>query len=211
MMISGPASRFALLLCVSVLPALFLSLLWHNNALYYAIAGIACVLILLSLVYFFKFFAPLNLSQVFSAPLPKTLWVMSFLSFALKMILNAGTIIPRLSDAVYGDRPVIIGFLHLVFLAFVSFFILSHLMASGFFLRSGKLVRFPFYIFSAGVLVNEALLMLQGLQILFKTNSYIYNWLLWITSILLFLGALMIAVAGFYARENKKAIAAAMA
>jgi hypothetical protein len=211
MLIGRSLRLFALLLCLSVLPALFLSLLWHNSTLYYGIAGIACILIVFSLFYFFKYFARLNITQLFSARLARTLWVISFLSFALKMLLNVGTIVPQLGNAVYGDRPVIIGFLHLVFLGFVSFFILSHLIESGFFSRNGRLARMPFYVFLTGVLANEALLMLQGLQILFKTNSYIYNWLLWIASILLFLGASMIAITGFKNRQNKKAIVGAMA
>ena len=117
---------------------------------------------------------------------------MAFLSFGLKMVLHVGTLIPALGHAVYGDRPVIIGFLHLVFLAFVSFFILSSLMEQGLFTKKQKLICFPFIVFALGVITTEGLLMLQGLGILFQTNSYIYNWLLWAASILLFLGALLI-------------------
>ena len=53
----------------------------------------------------------------------------------------------------------------------------------------------PFMVFTLGVIGNEAFLMTQGLEILFKTNSTLYSWLLWGASIVLFTGALFIAIA----------------
>lgn len=208
--VSSGAKWFSIFLCLSVIPALFLSLLWHNSSLYYILAAAGCLFIVLSVFFFSRFFPSLNKGQLFAVPLARGIGLIAFLSFALKMLLNAGTIIPQLGNAVYGDRPVIIGFLHLVFLAFVSFFILGMLIESGNFFRNGKLLRTPFYIFSFGVLANEIVLMLQGLEILFMSNNYIYSWLLWIISILLFIGALSIAAA-WYLCNNKKAMARPMA
>jgi hypothetical protein len=108
------------------------------------------------------------------------------------MLLHVGTIFPGLGNAVYGDRPVIIGFLHLVFLGFVSFYILAILIESGYFTKKGKLIQFPFFVFAFGIISNEMILMLQGLGILFSTNFDVYKWLLWLTSIILFTGALLI-------------------
>ena len=186
---------FALFLCLSIIPCLFLSLLWHNKPVYYLFAGVGCLLILICLYYFFVFLTRLDKKQLFTNRLVRSLWMFSFLSFSLKMILNAGTIIPSLSNAVYGDRPVIIGFLHLVFLGFVTFYILSALVEDGYFSRqNGRPVAAPFILFSTGIISNELILMLQGLGILFKTNSYLFNWLLWITAIILFMGALLITI-----------------
>ena len=184
--------NFAFFLCLSIIPGLALSLLWHGKASYYWIAGAGGVLILISFYYFIRSTLPAKSSALYVYPLARALAIMAFLSFGLKMVLHVGTLIPSLGHAVYGDRPVIIGFLHLVFLAFVSFFILSSLMEQGLFTRAQKLVRFPFIVFALGVITTEGLLMLQGLGILFQTNSYIYNWLLWAASILLFIGALLI-------------------
>lgn len=201
------AQRFAFFLCLSVLPALFLSLLWHGKALHYSFAALGSVFILLAVVQFVLFVIQLPGRQLFSAPLAHTFWVFAFLSFLLKMILNVGTLIPSLGHAVFGDRPVIIGFLHLVFLGFVSFFILGYAIEKGFFTGAKKNIQLPFFIFAFGIIANEVLLALQGLGILFQTNSGIYNWLLWIASIFLLAGA--IAVAGaFWA--NKKAASHAL-
>ena len=79
------------------------------------------------------------------------------------------------------------------FLAFISFYILSTLLEEGLFSRTLTDIKLPFYVFITGVLLNEMVLMLQGLGILFKLNSHIFNWLLWIAAIILFIGATMIA------------------
>ena len=186
------AYNFSLFLCLSVIPALFLALLWHNSIAFYILAVIACLFIFLSLINFFKLLRAVDWNNFFLHPLAKNLWFLAAISFCLKMILNIGTVFPQLGNAIYGNRPVIIGFLHLVFLGFVSFYILSSLIESGFFIKRGKLIRLPFFVFGFGIIANEALLMLQGLEILFKTNSMWYSWLLWFNSMVLFCGALLI-------------------
>ena len=50
-------------------------------------------------------------------------------------------------------------------------------------------------VFTTVVILNELVLMLQGLGIMFKQNSLIYPWLLWFIGIGLFLSSSMIAIA----------------
>ncbi|RYZ62112.1 MAG: hypothetical protein EOO14_03225 [Chitinophagaceae bacterium] len=204
--IDKSARLFSVFLFLSVAPALFLSLLWHNNSLFYILAAIGCVLILIGLYYFLLFFRNLQKVQVFSSGLAGTFWLFAALSFALKMLLNVGTIFPQLGNEVYGDRPVIIGFLHLIFLGFLSFYILFTLIEDGYFSREGKVIAFPFLVFSTGIIANEFFLMVQGLGILFKTNSKAFPWLLWGAAILLFTGSVAIAISRLAAMqsENKK-------
>jgi hypothetical protein len=192
--ITQRAQRFSIFLCLSVIPSLFLSLLWHNSVLFYVIAAIGCVLIIISLIYFFLWFWQLKLMAFFNSPFARTLLAFAAVSFALKLSLNVGTIFPALGDAVYGARPIIIGFLHLVFLGFLTFFILSLLIEYGYFTKGIKLIKYPFIVFVVGIFANEALLGIQGLSILFQTNSFLYNWLLWFASILLFIGAVSITL-----------------
>jgi hypothetical protein len=204
--ISRNAALFSRFICLSIVPALFLSLLWHNSSLFYLLAGIGCILILTSLFYFFRFFQSTQSMELFSPGIGRTLWLFAVFSFAVKMILNVGTIFPQLGNAVYGDRPIIIGFLHLVFLGFLSFYLLASLVQDHYFTKNNKIIGLPLLVFSFGIIANEILLMLQGLGILFKTNSSIYQWLLWIASIILFLGAAFIIISRFsvIALQNKK-------
>lgn len=187
------AERFALFLTMSIVPSLFLSLLWHGQSLYYIFAAVGALFILLALVQFISFCKGLRQKLIFSSPLANTFLFFSALSFFLKMLLNAGTLIPSLGNAVYGDRPVIIGFLHLVFLGFVTFFILGFLIGENHFSAAHKKTKLPFLIFALGIIANETFLMIQGLTVLFNVNSSLYNWLLWMGSLLLLLGAATIA------------------
>ena len=195
------AGKFSLLLLLSVLPTSFLALLWHNLAVFYALAAIGCLLILFSVAYFIPVLRQSFRQRLFRHPLAKILWMASFVSFVLKMILTTGTMDPGLGKAVYGARPIIIGFMHLVFLAFASFFILSHAIELGYFTSRKGLVRFPFYLFVSGVAVTEMLLMTQGLAVLLQWNSPIFNQGLWAGAILLFLGA--VSLMGVFFRNKK--------
>ncbi|MEO6071507.1 MAG: hypothetical protein ABIN57_04230 [Chitinophagaceae bacterium] len=200
-------SRFALFLVLSVAPTLFLSMLWHNNALIYAMAGIGCLLVIISLFYYFKLLRLATKSPLFSNKMAYWLWIFSTLSFSLKMILNVGTILPQLSDAVYSDHPLIIGFLHLVFLGFFTFYVLATFIQNGYFSIKNKTVTYPFIIFSIGIFGNEFTLMLQGLSILLHTNSPYYNWFLLAASILLLSGAILIAATRFMVIKKQRMIA----
>jgi hypothetical protein len=198
------AGWFSIFICLSVIPALFLALLWHNNNFFYLLAALGCFFILMSLVYCFLFLKATPFHQLFTTKTARTFLLFSVISFSLKMLLQVGTVFPVLGNAVYGDRPVIIGFLHLVFLAFITFFILSVLIENSYFTRNNKLITFPFIIFSTGILANEFLLMIQGLGILLQTNNDIYKWLLWGTAFILFTGALMLMCTRLYIISGTK-------
>jgi hypothetical protein len=195
---------FSVFLCLSIIPALFLSLLWHNSSFFYLLAATGCFCILMCLAYFYLFIKAISAHHIFSARIAKTFWTFSVVSFILKMVLQVGTIFPQLGNAVYGDRPVIIGFLHLVFLGFLTFFLLAILIESGYFSRENRIVLFPFIVFSTGIFLNEFFLMLQGLGILLNTNNDIYKWLLWGAAIILFTGAVLMALARLSIIRNQK-------
>jgi hypothetical protein len=187
---------FAIFLCLSVLPALCLSLLWHGYNIYVrAIAFIGCALVLLSLLFFSQFAFNKRMYTQHASSLARTLLVLSMISFAIKMILQMGTIIPALGNAVFGYRPIIIGFLHLVFLGFVSFYILFNLLNSGMLSTEKKFSTTAITFFSAAVILNETILLIQGVGLMFFITERIYPWLLWIAAILLFIGALWMLIA----------------
>jgi hypothetical protein len=188
--------QFTVVLCLSIPPSLFLALLWHYYNFYLrTMAVIGCALILLALVLFFRI--PHKKEKAFSYQhkLPALLLNLSIASFVVKMFLQTGTIIPWLGHEVFGYRPIIIGFLHLVFLAFVTFYILSYFLDKGILsLRSG-FSKFAVVYFTAAVILNETILLIDGVGRLFKTTNPIYDRLLWIVSIGLFTGAILLVIA----------------
>ena len=186
---------FALSICLSVVPALFLSLLWHGYNLYVrAIAFAGCILIIASLLFFLQIILKRKIYTPYISPLAKTLLICSMVSFVIKMCLQMGTIIPALGNAVFGYRPIIIGFLHLVFLGFVSFYIFFNYVEAGMF-AGAKTKSLPAIIcFTAAVITNETILLVEGVGLMFGSTKWFYPWLLWGASILLVTAALWILV-----------------
>ena len=186
--------RFAWLLIFSVLPSMFISYLWHYPQAWIKIIA-ACGSIALSLctVYFIRLIYELGTKRHSFTRLAVSIVTVSMLSFFLKTAFQALTIIPALGKLVFSNRPVIIGFLHLVLLGFVSLYILAHLLQIGF-LRNSKAGIVSVWIFSSGVIANEVLLMVQGLGGMIMQTSSIFPVLLWVTAIWLFVGALMMLI-----------------
>lgn len=188
-LLNKKAERFVWLLLLSLVPSLTLSLLWHGEMILYTVGGIATLLILSALVQFLSFCQQTLRQKPFHSSFANAFLFFAALSFILKTALNGGTLIPALGNAIYGDRPVIIGFLHLVFLGFVTFFLLAFLIETGQLSIQERKTKIALVFFAFGIIANEVFLAVQGLSIVFNSNSRIYNWALWIGSLLLLIGA----------------------
>lgn len=188
--------QFAVVLCLSVPPSLFLSLLWHYYNFYLrAFAFIGSGLILFTIFLFFRIPYKKEKAFIHQHKLPALLLNLSIASFVIKMILQTGTIIPSLGNAVFGYRPIIIGFLHLIFLGLVTFYILSHFLEKGILSLQLSISKFAVMFFTTAVIFNETILLLDGAGRLFKTTNPIYDRLLWVASIGLFSGAILLIIA----------------
>ena len=183
----------------TVIPTYFLSVLWAKLPQgLYIVTVVATLLQMLAwfwLIYkswpFFK-----NLST-----LPT--WVNWFFYAALfalsvKFILQTISVVPSLSQLVFGIRPIVIAYLHLVLLAVYSLFIIGFLLARGF-LEINKTVKLAALLFFAGVFINESLLGIQGFAAFFYVPVPYINEMLFFTAVLLLLSA-----AGMYVFQKKK-------
>jgi hypothetical protein len=97
-------------------------------------------------------------------------WFVLLLTFALlfvKSTLELEMIHPGLSAHVNETRSVIIGYLHLTLLGFISMFILLQYQLTGI-VKTNRLYRMSFGIFLTGFTANEPLLFLKGLGQVFK-------------------------------------------
>jgi len=188
--------QFSLWLCISTFPSLFLTYLWRDPNIAYRVIAIGGSITLLLCFAFFVRLA-LSLKAIYSmvTPLIRNMAFLSMSALALKIFLQIFTLFPVVGNAVFGDRPVIIGFLHLVFLGFVTLFLMAWFAQNGFLNLNSGFTKFALGIFTAAVILNEAVLMTQGLGAMFIKSSNIFPWLLWVLSIMLLLGALLIAMA----------------
>ena len=197
-------SRFSVLLVISILPSMFLTYHWHNNSiLFHVIAIIGSALLLLSLGWFIYLLRYLFKIYKSVSILLKLLGALSLGAFMLKTFLQSFTIISFIGNMVFGDRPIIMGFLHLVFLCFVTLFLLAYLMQTGVLNIEKKITKLSLVVFALGVVINEILLWAQGIGAMFIEGSAIFTWLLWGAGIWLFIGASLICIANIKSEKRK--------
>ncbi len=197
--------RFTVALSVCVIPTLFLSYLWHyENILIRITAIIGCICLAITLILFLIMMGSVKDFLKTLTPFAIKIGLLSMLAFALKTAIQAGIVFPAVGQAVFGDRPIIIGYLHLVMLGFVSLYLLAHLVQSGYFNNRLGMAKAGITVFTSGVILNEILLMTQGLSAMLMVSSTLYPVLLLGAAIWLFIGAMMIAVPSF--KNFKKSI-----
>lgn len=190
------AFQFSLLLVIATVPSLFLTYLWRDpNMTYRIIAICGSIMLLLTFILFVRLAFSLREIYMHVSHLIRTVGYISMISFAFKIFLQSFTLFPAIGNAVFGDRPVIIGFLHLVFLGFVTLFLMAWFAYHGFLNMKYPFTRFALIIFTIAIVLNEGVLMTQGLGIMFTLSSHVFPWVLWSVSIALLTGALLIAIA----------------
>lgn len=188
--------RYAFLLfCFACIPAYLLSVLWvpFLGSIYLiliaaVIAQLAGWILMLKVFVRNKVF----INQQFSK-YGKVLLILSAIAFTIKLLLQSGSIHPELSQLSYGFRSIIIGYLHLVLLAVTSIFIIGYIISFELIPITKKLI-IGIFIFVSGIIINELLLMVQGVAALTYTGTPYINELLLATAIILFSGILIMFI-----------------
>ncbi len=178
-----------ILFCSACIPAYFLSALWlpFPNFIYYVVVAAVLAQLVGWVILVQVFFKNKSyIQQPFYKP-GKILLILSGIAFTIKLILQSGSVHPALSQLSYGFRPIVIGYLHLVLLAVTSIFLIGYVIACKLIPTSSTLL-IGIFIFVAGVIINELLLMIQGVQALSYNSVPYINTLLLGTAIILFLG-----------------------
>lgn len=180
------------LFCIACVPAYFLSALWMPipMIIYWlviasAIAQFAGWLILVKLIF--------KNRAVIRSTIPKKarqLLLLSAIALTAKLLLQLGSTHPALSQLAFGFRPIVIGYLHLVLLGVISIFILGYIISMDL-LRVRRSFIYGIWIFICGIIINELLLMLQGVTGLSYTIIPLINESLFATAIIMFSGILL--------------------
>jgi hypothetical protein len=108
-------------------------------------------------------------------------------AFTIKLLLQLGSTIPALSKLAFGFRPVVIGYLHLILLGVITLYILAMLIQENFIPVISKFL-YPIKIFIAGIILNELLLMIQGIAAMMYIPIPYINTLLLAAAIVMFIG-----------------------
>lgn len=183
------------LFAFAVVPAYFLSALWMNIPVWvYILVIIAAVAQVIGWIWFLKLIKQ-NWHQLKPkiSTTAKYILTCSAVALSVKLLLQLGSTIPFLSDLAFGFRPVVIGYLHLVLLGVITLFLLGCMFSDNYF-YADKMAVTGVGIFTAAVIMNELLLMIQGVAaIMYSAIPYI-NEMLLVTALLLFTGSLLIAI-----------------
>jgi len=179
------------LLALSVVPGFFLSTLWMViPGWMYALAVLAAVTQLAAVFIFLREWFSKKLFPNIK-PIAKYCMLLSLSAVTLKFMLQLLSCIPPFSIYAFGYRPLVIAFLHLVLLGFVSLFILGYFFQSGLVPVNGWNKK-GIYVFTAGIVLNEVLLILQGLGAIAYISIPYTNEILWCIAIIMLSGVFML-------------------
>lgn len=186
-------NRIHLLFSLAVVPAYFLSALWMNIPVWMyvlviaaAIAQVAAWILMIGMI-------RRNWQSLKNILSSSGKWLLLLSSFALsiKLLLQLGSTIPALSNLAFGFRPIVIGYLHLVLLGVITIFLLGYMLSNRL-IHHSRLRTTGIACFAAGIVINEILLMIQGVSALSYTNVPFINEALLGAAFLMFVSLLLV-------------------
>jgi hypothetical protein len=181
------------LFCLACGPAYFLSALWMEIPLpIYWLVILAAIAQVAGWALYVKLLLKEKAAINTGFPVKgRQLLLLSAIALTIKLLLQLGSTHPALSQLAFGFRPIVIGYLHLVLLGVVTIFILGYIISMKF-LTPGKYFKHGVWIFISGIIINEILLMLQGVTgMSYHIIPYI-NESLFGTAIILFFGLILL-------------------
>ena len=183
---------------LSCIPCYFLSALWLPIPLIvYIIIVISAVMQLLAWIMLIGIIRNHFSTLIKELPGPaRWLMLLAAISMTIKLILQVCSTYPSLSQLAYGFRPIVIGYLHLVFLAIITIFLLGYMISEKL-LVLNRTIKTGLVIFVSGVFINEILLMTQGVFALETETVPHMNELLFSAAIIMFTGLLLIIIKQF--------------
>ncbi|WP_027124749.1 hypothetical protein [Gelidibacter mesophilus] len=190
-------SRFFNTLVISTILTLSLIISWFAfHPLLLWINGMGILLQLLAGYYFIQLLKP-HWTEFWSriSKLTKWMYGLALLSFLLKIVLQAASILPEVGDMAYQYRNFVIGFIHLMMLGVISGFLFAFLLQKYPKTKNTKSLSLGVYSFILGILSTEFLLLLQGVYYYLNLGMLPHYYLILLfCSILLPLGILFFII-----------------
>ncbi len=181
-----------LLFVLAAIPAYYLSALWMPmyRAVYILVvlsAAAQVIAFFLLVQFLFRFRKTLSIKKNKTGYI---LMILSCTALCIKLLLQLGSTHPALSQLAFGFRPIVIAYLHLVLLGVITLFLLGYISLHVFPIVH-TVARKGILLFTAGILLNELVLMIQGIAgISYEAVPYT-NELLLIIAIVLFSAAVL--------------------
>jgi hypothetical protein len=174
---------------VSCVPAFGLSVLWMqlNDLAFWVVvlAGLA------QLGAWLAFLAHVFRLKLKIGAVAKFLLFFVGIALSVKWSLQAASVIPALSKLAFGFRPIVIAYMHLIFLGIFTMFLISYAYLRGFW-KVNRLFYWGLGMLASGVFLNELVLAIQGIASLSYTLVPAVNEILFGVSLLLLLSIALI-------------------
>ncbi|HJT74930.1 MAG TPA: hypothetical protein VJ720_12940, partial [Chitinophaga sp.] len=135
-------------------------------------------------------------------PLSKWLFILSAIGVTIKVVLQALSAIPSLSSVVYGYRPIVIGYLHLVLLVIITLCIIGYMITNELVSLTATGIA-GIILFVSGVFLNELLLMIQGITALGYIHLGYVNELLFVIAFIMVAGLLFLNLGQYFITTKK--------
>lgn len=177
-------------------PAYFLSTLWMPMPIWlYILVVIAAFTQVTGFIWLVNIIKEkwTDISEYFSTT-AKCIIGLSATALSIKLLLQLGSTIPALSTLAFGFRSIVIGYLHLVLLGVISLFLLGYLFSEMHF-KLTRTTTTGLFFFAGAVILNEIVLMVQGVAAISYNTIPFVNEMLLGTALLLFTGALLMSFA----------------
>jgi len=193
--------KYFYIFIATVVPTFVLSVLWAKPPLWlYIITVIASFTETIAWIVLLTKAVPYYRRRKHKTPAwIRYILVFSALCLSLKYVLQAISVIPSLSNLVFGFRPIVIAYLHLVLLGVYSLFIIGFYFAR-YLNRATNFARIATMIFLIGVFINEAFLAVQGFAAFAYVPIPYINELLLLAALTLLAGAILL----FYSQLRHK-------
>lgn len=181
---------------LSCVPAYFLSVLWMPLPMWMYILVVlsACVQVIAWILFCRNILQQLSSSKYLISTTVRRLILLSACAVSIKLLLQLGSTVPELSHLAYGFRSIVIAYLHLVLLGVITFFLLAFIF-NEIQVKLNKHTRLGVILFVFGVLLNELVLMLQGIAALSQNSIPYTNETLFVISLCIFSGILILVMA----------------
>ncbi len=200
-------NRFFLLMAIAVGPAYLLSVLWTEPPVWVnIIGGISAAIQVYALLVFLKlcWHPGKELLASFSKT-ATTILLFSLLSFILKLLMQLLSALPYFAVLAYKVRHFVIGYLHLVLIGLVSFFLLAYFARIGWFNLHNSVAKTGLYIFLTGFISSEALIFAQGTSFWLRMGAIpSFDLILFFGSILLPTGILLMLRGAFFMPSERE-------
>src|SRR5699024_730227 len=191
---------------ISLFPAYVLSILWYGLGItgrILAIFGSAGQFISIILLVTAILQKRKAIQEHFTQHIQMSL-LFTFMLLIAKSVMEFGLLHESFAALIFDTRPVIVGYLHLMLLGFISIFILTQYQITGLLNEQQNTVLYGLAIFIFGFVINELVLFTSGLAGWNGWNISFTNELLFFASILLLIGMLLIWSSRFFKMKTNK-------